>query len=48
MSETFREEVRAWLEENCPQSMRTPMVEGEMVDGGSKLRSTNPDSYLWL
>ncbi len=46
--EEFREETRAWLEENCPQSMRTPMVEEEMVDGGSKHRSTNPDSYVWL
>ena len=44
----FRSETRAWLEENCPASMRTPMVEDEMVNGGSKRRSTNPDSYVWL
>ncbi|XOV87837.1 MAG: acyl-CoA dehydrogenase family protein [Pseudomonadota bacterium] len=44
----FRLEARAWLSENCPASMRTPMVEQEMVNGGTKLRSTNPDSYLWL
>ena len=44
----FRTETRAWLEENCPASMRTPMSEQEMVNGGSKLRSPNPDSYLWL
>jgi alkylation response protein AidB-like acyl-CoA dehydrogenase len=44
----FREEARTWLGENCPQSMRTPMVEGEGVDGGSKHRSPNPDSYVWL
>lgn len=46
--DNFRETTRAWLEQNCPQSMRTPMADAEMVDGGSKLRSTNPDSYVWL
>ena len=44
----FRMEARAWLEENCPASMRTPMVPGEEVNGGSKKRSSNPDSYIWL
>ncbi len=44
----FRMETRAWLEENCPASMRTPMVPGEEVNGGSKMRSSNPDSYIWL
>jgi alkylation response protein AidB-like acyl-CoA dehydrogenase len=46
--EEFRADARAWLEENCPESMRTPMVEEEMVAGGSKKRSPNPDSYVWL
>ena len=41
-------ETRAWLDENCPASMRTPMVAGEEVSGGSKMRSSNPDSYRWL
>lgn len=44
----FRMETRAWLDENCPASMRTPMVAGEEVSGGSKMRSSNPDSYRWL
>ena len=44
----FRMEARAWLEENCPASMRTPMAPGEEVNGGSKMRSSNPDSYIWL
>ena len=44
----FRMETRAWLDENCPASMRTPMVQGEEVSGGSKMRSSNPDSYRWL
>ncbi len=46
--DTFRTETRAWLETNCPVSMRTRMVEGEEVNGGSKRRSTNPDAYVWL
>lgn len=44
----FRSQARNWLEENCPQSMRTPMVEDEEVNGGSKHRSPNADSYVWL
>jgi len=28
--------------------MRTPMSEDEIVSGGSKQRSPNPDSYVWL
>ena len=48
MAEDFRVETRAWLEENCPPSMRTRMVPGEEVNGGSKRRSSNPDAYLWL
>ncbi len=44
----LREEVREWLEDNCPESMRTPMPEAELVSGGGKQRSPNPDSYVWL
>lgn len=44
----FREETRAWLEQNCPASMRTRMVPGEEVGGGTKRRSSNPDAYIWL
>lgn len=44
----FREETRSWLEENCPQSMRTPMHPDETVWGGRKQTYPNPDSKLWL
>ena len=44
----FRQDVRSWLEENCPASMRTDMPDNEIVNGGSKQRSPNPDSYVWL
>lgn len=43
----FRIEVRAWLEENCPSSMRTNMPESEMVWGGRSQQWFNPDAKLW-
>ncbi|HRK64370.1 MAG TPA: acyl-CoA dehydrogenase family protein [Terricaulis sp.] len=47
--ETFRAETRAWLEENCPQSMRTPMAgEDDAVWGGKKAEFKHPDQKLWL
>lgn len=46
--ETFRQETRAWLEENCPASMRTPMIEEEVVWGGRNAEFKNPESKIWL
>ena len=46
--EDFRAETRAWLEENCPASMRTPTPENEVVWGGRKQEWTNPDSKTWM
>jgi len=46
--ETFRNETRDWLQENCPVSMRRRLDPGEALGGGSKRRSHNPDAYLWL
>jgi acyl-CoA dehydrogenase len=46
--DAFRVETRAWLEANCPLSMRTRMLEGEEVNGGNKRLSTNPDAHQWL
>jgi alkylation response protein AidB-like acyl-CoA dehydrogenase len=47
--ETFREETRAWLEANCPPSMRTPMAgEDDAVWGGRDFKFQNPDARLWL
>ena len=48
MLTTFREETRSWLEDNCPVSMRSRMNPDEVVNGGFKRRSSNPDSELWL
>jgi len=46
--ETFRQQTRGWLEQNCPESMRTRMLPGEDIAGGRKRTSTNPDAYVWL
>lgn len=46
--ETFKQEVARWLEENCPASMRRPIVSEEMVWGSSKLQFLNEDQRLWF
>ena len=46
--DTFRSETRAWLEHNCPASMRTPMPEDERVWGGRSPTFKNPQSKLWF
>ncbi len=46
--DSFRGEVRDWLEANCPESMRTPMAEEETVWGGRNETFVNPDSRVWL
>ena len=44
----FRAETRAWLETNCPESMRTATPENEVVWGGRREAFANPDSRVWL
>lgn len=46
--EDFRMETRAWLEENCPASMRGPSAEEDMIGGGKKQVYKNPDAKVWL
>ncbi len=46
--DAFRDDVREWLETNCPPSMRTPMPEEEVVWGGRKATFNNPESKVWL
>ena len=46
--DTFRAETRAWLEENCPASMRTATPEEEVVWGGRRQEWVNPDSKVWM
>ncbi len=45
----FSAGTRAWLEENCPQSMRSPFAsEDEIVWGGRDAKFPNADAKLWL
>jgi len=45
----FRDEVRRWLEDNCPPSMRLPVADGDDgVWGGRKSPPLEPDARLWL
>jgi len=46
--DAFQMQTRAWLEANCPSSMRTPMPDDEIVWGGRRAVFKNPDSKLWL
>lgn len=46
--EAFRSDTRAWLEGNCPQSMRASDSEDNMIGGGSKQVYKDPNSKLWL
>ncbi|MBL4572949.1 MAG: acyl-CoA dehydrogenase family protein [Gammaproteobacteria bacterium] len=44
----FRIETRTWLADNCPESMRTVMVQEEVVWGGRNAVFANPESEIWL
>ncbi|MEO6579655.1 MAG: acyl-CoA dehydrogenase family protein [Sphingomicrobium sp.] len=47
--DTFRTETRAWLEENCPAEMRTPMrSEKDACWGGRKFKFDSPAQEHWL
>ncbi len=46
--ESFRRETREWLEENCPRSMRTPVVGDQIPWGGRNGTFVNDDARLWL
>lgn len=47
--ESFRQEVRAWLEANCPPEMRQPMRnDDDICWGGRKFRFQSEAQRLWL
>jgi alkylation response protein AidB-like acyl-CoA dehydrogenase len=46
--EDFRRETRAWLGENCPESMRGESNEADITGGGRRQEYDNPDAKLWL
>jgi acyl-CoA dehydrogenase len=46
---TFREETRAWLEQNCPAEMRKPVTsEDDVCWGGRKWKFANEAQKTWL
>lgn len=46
--ESFRQEIRNWLRENCPASMRTPMSDDEIPVPGRRATHKNPDTKVWM
>ncbi|MBH0092006.1 acyl-CoA dehydrogenase family protein [Pseudoalteromonas sp. SCQQ13] len=44
----FRQQVRTWLEANCPMSLRTPTPDGELIWGGSEVNFTFDDQRQWF
>jgi alkylation response protein AidB-like acyl-CoA dehydrogenase len=49
--ENFRQEVKEWLDQNCPPSMKKgadPEIPVDEVWGGRKAVYKNPDSKVWL
>lgn len=45
----FRQETRAWLEENCPAAMRTPVTsDADQFWGGRNPNTTHPDQVVWM
>jgi acyl-CoA dehydrogenase len=48
MSDDFRQEVRAWLEANCPPAMRQPVTGEEDIVWGGRKAKLSPDQKAWL
>jgi alkylation response protein AidB-like acyl-CoA dehydrogenase len=47
--QAFREEARAWLEENCPPEMRLPLAGNDEIPwGGRRMRFSSGAQRLWL
>ncbi|MCC5996913.1 MAG: acyl-CoA dehydrogenase family protein [Oceanicaulis sp.] len=47
--DTFRKETRAWLEANCPASMRKPIAsEADICWGGRNWTFASEDQKIWL
>ena len=45
---SFRDQIRAWLEQACPPSMRTPAPPAEDVWGGRRATFPSDDARLWF
>jgi len=48
-TDSFRQQVRQWLEDNCPESMRSPLSsEADLCWGGRHFEFHSEDQRLWL
>lgn len=47
-TENFRAETRAWLQANCPPSMRQPLTQEQIVWSGSQVKFGNEDQRVWF
>ena len=46
--DTFRQETRSWLDDNCPESMRRPVKSFEDIyTGGRRPEVEHPDQVIW-
>ncbi len=46
--DNFKREVRTWLEANCPESQRRPVIKEEQIWGGRRRKFPSPDAELWF
>ena len=44
----FRDDVRNWLEANCPESQRQPIVKEEQIWGGRRRVFPSDDARTWF
>ena len=44
----FRQETAAWLEANCPASMRQPITEEAVLWSGKKMQFISADQQVWF
>ncbi len=44
----FRQDVRSWLEENCPEQMRTPATQSDYYFGGRNARFGSSAHQQWF
>jgi acyl-CoA dehydrogenase len=44
----FRSEARQWLADNCPESMRQPIKQGEQYWGGRTATFATEDTKIWF
>ena len=46
--DSFAAKVDAWIEDNCPKRMRTPMPASEQVWASSEIKFPTADSKIWF